>query len=256
MMAHLDFSGKTILVTGGSRGIGRATAVAFAGAGGTVALQFRQGEAEARETLVSLSGAGHRMFRAELRDPEAAERLIEAVISHYGNLDVLVNNAGVYVAHPVLDSDFGAWEEAWSDTLPLNLTAAAHLSYWAARHMAARKAGRIINVSSRGAFRGEASHPAYAASKAGLNALTQSLALALGAHGIGVAAVAPGFVETDMTAAILHGPEGEAIRAQSPLNRVATPEEVAHAILFLASDQALFTTGTILDVNGASYLRM
>ena len=112
-----------------------------------------------------------------------------------------------------------------------------------------------MNVTSRGAFRGEPEQPAYGASKAGLNSLSQSLAVALAPHNIFVGAVAPGFVNTELTADRLDSPEGDEIRAQSPFNRVAQPEEVAHAVLFLASEGAEFTTGTIIDVNGASYLR-
>jgi NAD(P)-dependent dehydrogenase (short-subunit alcohol dehydrogenase family) len=117
------------------------------------------------------------------------------------------------------------------------------------------RAGRIVNVSSRGAFRGEPDHPAYGASKAGLNSMSQSLAQHLAPHGITVAAVAPGFVETDMAAPLLAGPEGDAIRGQSPLGRVATADEVADVVAFLASDRAVITTGAIVDANGASYLR-
>jgi len=115
--------------------------------------------------------------------------------------------------------------------------------------------GRIVNISSRGAFRGEPNAPAYGASKAGVNALSQSLAVALAPHNIFVGVVAPGFVETDMVTEMLASPAGDAIRAQSPVGRVARPEEVANAVLFLASAGAEFTTGTIIDVNGASYLR-
>jgi len=127
--------------------------------------------------------------------------------------------------------------------------------FWAAKRMAARRGGRMINISSRGAFRGEPDTPAYGASKAGLNALSQSLAAALAPQGIFVAVVAPGYVETDMTAKALRGPEGDAIRAQSPLRRVATVEEIARVVLFLATDAPEFMTGAIVDVNGASYLR-
>jgi NAD(P)-dependent dehydrogenase (short-subunit alcohol dehydrogenase family) len=115
--------------------------------------------------------------------------------------------------------------------------------------------GRIVNVSSRGAFRGEPEGPAYGASKAGLNAFSQSLAQRLAPHGIFVGVVAPGFVDTDLASRVLDGPDGDAVRAQSPLGRVAKPEEVAHAVLFLASEGSEFSTGTIIDVNGASYLR-
>ena len=131
----------------------------------------------------------------------------------------------------------------------------ANICYFAARHMMESGGGRIVNISSRGAFRGEPDAPAYGASKAGVNALSQSLAVALAPHNIFIGVVAPGFVETDMVTDMLASPDGDAIRAQSPLGRVARPEEVANAVLFLASTGAEFTTGTIIDVNGASYLR-
>jgi 3-oxoacyl-[acyl-carrier protein] reductase len=122
-------------------------------------------------------------------------------------------------------------------------------------HMVAAGRGRIVNISSRGAFRGEPDHPAYGASKAGLNSLGQSMAQALGPHGIYVTTVAPGFVETEMAAPFLDSAAGDAIRAQSPLNRAATPQEIARVVVFLATPGAESTTGAIVDVNGASYLR-
>ncbi len=139
--------------------------------------------------------------------------------------------------------------------LDTNLIGPANLSYLAARHMIEQGGGRIVNVSSRGAFRGEPEGPAYGASKAGLNAMSQSLAKRLAPHNIFVGVVAPGFVDTDMAARYLDTPRGDEIRAQSPLGRVAKPEEVALAVMFLAAEGAEFTTGAILDVNGASYLR-
>jgi len=139
------------------------------------------------------------------------------------------------------------------DTLAVNLLGPANLCWCAVRHM--RPGGRIINISSRGAFRGEPRQPAYGASKAGLNSLGQSLARALGPRGIAVTTVAPGFVETDMAAEALSGDQGDEIRAQSPLGRVGRPEEVAAAVLYLASAEAELATGAILDLNGASYLR-
>ena len=135
----------------------------------------------------------------------------------------------------------------------MNLLGAANVTYCAVKHM--KRGGRIVNVSSRGAFRGEPRQPAYGASKAGLNALGQSLAVALGPRGIAVATVAPGFVETDMSNAEMKSPRGPEIRAQSPFDRVARPEEIAAAILWLASPQAEWASGAILDLNGASYLR-
>jgi 3-oxoacyl-[acyl-carrier protein] reductase len=172
-----------------------------------------------------------------------------------GGLDVLVNNAGVFTPHPVTDVSYEQWQEAWRATLAVNLVGAANVTWCAVQHMITAGGGRIINVSSRGAFRGEPGQPAYGASKAGLNAFGQSLARALAPHGIAVATVAPGFVETDMAAGHLTGPPGDAIRAQSPFGRVAQPREVATAVLYLASPEAEWASGTILDLNGASYLR-
>jgi NAD(P)-dependent dehydrogenase (short-subunit alcohol dehydrogenase family) len=246
--------GAGVLVTGASRGIGRAVAVAFAAAGARVAVHYRSGAAEAAETLASLPGTGHLTVAADLADADAVSTLVDTAAERLGGLDVLVNNAGVYLPHPIADVGYDAWQDAWSRTLATNLVGAANACWCAVPHLRARGGGAIVNVSSRGAFRGEPDHPAYAASKAGLNALGQSLALALGRYGIRVATVAPGFVDTEMAAPYLAG-DGGAIRAQSPLGRVARPEEVAAAVVFLASADAAFTTGAILDVNGASYLR-
>jgi NAD(P)-dependent dehydrogenase (short-subunit alcohol dehydrogenase family) len=190
-----------------------------------------------------------------MADPRAVRDAVDAVVRETGRLDVLVNNAGVDVEHRVATVSYDEWQHAWARTLAVNLVGAANASYCAARHMIDQGGGRIVNVSSRGAFRGEPDFPAYAASKAGLNALGQSLAVALGPFGILVATVAPGYVDTEMARGELEGPRGDEIQAQSPLGRVATPEEVARAVLFLASEGAEFTTGAILDVNGASYLR-
>jgi NAD(P)-dependent dehydrogenase (short-subunit alcohol dehydrogenase family) len=155
----------------------------------------------------------------------------------------------------VLTTSYEDWLRIWRRTIDTNLLGPANLIHAVAPHMVAAGGGRIVNVSSRGAFRGEPDHPAYGASKAGLNSLGQSMARALGAHGIYVTTVAPGYVETDMAAPYLDGPRGDAIRAQSPLNRAATPEEVARVVVFLATPGAEATTGTVVDVNGASYLR-
>ncbi len=253
-MTH-DFTEKRVLVTGGSRGIGRAISRAFAGAGARVAVNFRADEEAARQTLATLPGRHHLLVRADVSTPEGARATVEGAVSGLGGLDVLVNNAGIGIHHPLPETRFEDWQSAWRRTLDTNLMGPANLSYLAARHMMANGGGRIVSVSSRGAFRGEPDKPAYGASKAGLNALCQSLAVALAPHDIFVGVVAPGFVDTDLAAERLAGPDGDAIRSQSPLGRVARPEEVAHAVLFLASREAAFATGTIIDVNGASYLR-
>jgi NAD(P)-dependent dehydrogenase (short-subunit alcohol dehydrogenase family) len=182
--------------------------------------------------------------------------MVDAAANALGGLDVLVNNAGIYAGHPVLGTSYEEWQAAWQATLGVNLVGAANVTWCAVRHMAASgRGGRIVNVGSRGAYRGEPTHPAYGASKAGLHAFGQSLAVALAPHGITVASVAPGYVQTDMAAAQLATPVGDAIRAQSPFNRVATPEEIAAAVVYLASPGATWSSGAVLDLNGASYLR-
>lgn len=251
----MDFAGKIVLITGAGRGIGRATALAFAAAGATVAVHTRQPGSAGQSFASSLPGKAHHSFAAELTDPAACARLIQAVAGHFGRLDVLVNNAGIYDLHPLRDTDYDRWQAVWRKTLDVNLTAPANLCFLAAEVMRKQGGGKIINISSRGAFRGEPDAAAYGASKAGLNQLSQSLAQALAPHNIFVGVVAPGFVSTDMAADLLDGPAGHGIRMQSPLNRVATPEEVAQAVLRLAADGMMYATGCILDVNGASYLR-
>lgn len=251
----MDFTGKHVLVTGGSRGIGRACARAFARRGARVAVNYRANEDAAREAVASLPGEGHIAVQADVTLPDEAKRLVTDVTTEFGALDVAVNNAGVWIDHPIDDVDYDAWQDAWRRTLDLNLVGPANVCYHAARWMIDHGGGRIVNVSSRGAFRGEPEGPAYGASKAGLNAMSQSLAKRLAPHNIFVGVVAPGFVDTDMAARVLSGPRADEIRAQSPLGRVAKPEEVAQAVVFLAAEGSEWMTGAIIDCNGASYLR-
>ncbi len=246
---------RCVLVTGASRGIGAAVAAVFAGEGDRVAVHYGRSRAEAEEVLAGLPGEGHLLVQGDLTDADEVRRSVDEAADGLGGLDVLVNNAGVFLAHPPLTTSYDVWQESWARTLATNLTGAANASFCAVPHLVASGGGAIVNVSSRGAFRGEPDCPAYGASKAGLNALGQSLALALAPQGITVGTVAPGFVETDMAREVLDGPRGDEVRAQSPMGRVARPEEVAAAVLWLASPGARFATGTIIDVNGASYLR-
>ena len=250
-----DFADKRVLVTGASRGIGRAIAEAFAARGARLAINYRADEAAAAMALAALAGSGHVSVRADLATAAGAREAVDTAIAKLGGLDIVVNNAGIFEHHPPARCDYEAWQVAWRRTLSVNLEGPANVCWCAARHMIDNGGGRIVNVGSRGAFRGEPDSPAYGASKAGLHAMSQSLAVALAPYGIAVGVVAPGFVETDMTATLLDGDEGDAIRAQSPLGRVARPDEVAGAVLYLASDAAAFATGAIVDVNGASYLR-
>jgi NAD(P)-dependent dehydrogenase (short-subunit alcohol dehydrogenase family) len=220
-----------------------------------VAVHYGSNAEAAAAVRDSLAGDGHVAVQADMADPDAVQAMLDSAAAQLDGLDVLVNNAGVYLAHPVVGSSYAQWQAAWRTTLDINLVGAANASWCAVRHMIARGGGRIVNVGSRGAYRGEPGHPAYGASKAGLHALAQSLARALAPYGIAVASVAPGYVETDMTAEELATPAGEAIRAQSPFNRVAHPEEVAAAVSYLASPRAEWASGTVIDLNGASYLR-
>ena len=246
---------RGVLVTGASRGIGRAIAEAFAEAGDRVAVHYGRSKDLAEEVTASLRGDGHVVVQADMADPVAVREAVDSAASMLGRLDVLVNNAGIFVAHPPLGTTYEEWQEAWSRTLATNLTGAANATFCAVPHLIAAGGGVVVNVSSRGAFRGEPNNPAYGASKAGLNAFGQSMALALAPHDIRVGTVAPGFVQTEMAREVLDGPGGDAVRNQSPFGRVAKPEEVASAVLWLASEGARFSTGTIIDVNGASYLR-
>jgi 3-oxoacyl-[acyl-carrier protein] reductase len=251
----MDFSGKTVLVTGGGRGIGRAVARGFASRGARVAVNYLRNREAAENTVGSLPGGPHIAIQGDVADPAQVARVFDTAAEAFSRIHIVVNNAGIYDYHRIDEVSYEAWQRAWRRILDTNLVGPANVCYQAARHMIEQGGGRIVNVSSRGAFRGEPEGPAYGASKAGLNAMSQSLAQRLAPHRIFVGVVAPGFVETDLAARILDTPQGDAVRAQSPLNRVATPEEVAYAVIFLASEGAEFSTGAIIDVNGASYLR-
>jgi len=245
---------RSVLVTGASRGIGAAVARAFAAAGDRVAVHYGSSGAEAVEVLEELPGEGHVLAHADLADPAAILEMVDAAAAALGSIDVLVNNAGVYQPHPIRKTSYDEWQEAWAGTLGVNLVGAANVTWCAVRHMG--RGSRIVNVSSRGAFRGEPNQPAYGASKAGLVSFSQSLARALGPEGIAVTTIAPGWTTTDMAAEALSGEGYDRRRLESPLERVASPAEVAAAVVYLASPAAEFATGTILDFNGASHLRM
>ncbi len=247
-------AGRAVLITGASRGIGRAIATEFAAAGDRVAVHHRDSAGLAEAVVASLPGTGHAVVQGDLADPDAVRAMVDRAAEVLGGLDILVNNAGVFTPHPITEVSYQDWQDQWQATLGVNLIGAANATWCAVQHMKGR-GGRIINVSSRGAFRGEPQSPAYGASKAGMNSLGQSLARALAPHGIAVMSVAPGFVATDMTNDHLKPPRGDEIRAQSPFGRVAEPEEIAAAVLYLASAKAEWASGAVLDLNGASYLR-
>ncbi|MCH6560624.1 SDR family oxidoreductase [candidate division KSB1 bacterium] len=193
--------------------------------------------------------------QTDVRFPEQIENLASETKKAFGHADVLINNAVIFEVHPILDIDYDKWQEMWQKTVAINLLGPANLSFCVAKHMMQFGGGKIVNIGSRGAFRGEPDAPAYGATKAGLHAMSQSLAKALAPHNIFFFVIAPGFVDTERVAPFLDGPQGDEIRNQSPLGRVARPAEVARTALFLASEGSEFLTGCIVDVNGASYLR-
>jgi NAD(P)-dependent dehydrogenase (short-subunit alcohol dehydrogenase family) len=250
------------LVTGASRGIGSVIARQLAARGVRIALHCRTRRSDAMDVLAKLTGDGHAVFAADLANPGHIPELWHNVTAKMGTVDILVNNAGLFVDHPPLTTSYEAWRSAWTLTLGANLMGPADLCVMAAQSMNEREPlnaafgrGRIVNISSRGAFRGEPDSPAYGASKAGLNSLSQSLAKALAPRAIYVYCLAPGWVETEMARGPLSGPGGADILAQHPLGRVSQPEEIANATVYCALDAPAAMTGGVIDVNGASYLR-
>jgi NAD(P)-dependent dehydrogenase (short-subunit alcohol dehydrogenase family) len=222
---------RGIVVTGGTRGIGAAISSAFTAQG---------------DRVVALSSGD-----ADLADPAAIASAVSSAIETLGAIDVLVNNAGLVELGSLPETSYEDWQGLWRRTFEVNVFGAANMSYCVAQHMMQRRSGRIVNVGSRGAFRGEPDMPAYGASKAALHSLGQSLAVSLAPYGISVTAVAPGFVATDRVASMVT----DEVRSQSPFGRVAKPEEVAAAVVYLASPAAEWASGTVMDLNGASYLR-
>jgi len=256
MDLNIDFSGKNVLVTGGSRGIGKACALLFSQLKASVIITYRSNHSEAEHTLEEMGTSGnHKAFHLDVADPDSIEKLFGKLTEYFGRIDIVVNNAGIFSEHKIADIGYNEWQARWNETIAVNLTGAANVCYLAARHMIEKGGGKIINISSRGAFRGEPNHPAYGASKAGLNSMSQSLAQYLAPYNITVGVVAPGFTETDMAAEVLNSHAGEGIKRQSPLNRVAQPVEIARAVAVFAAEGFEYMTGGIIDVNGASYLR-
>jgi 3-oxoacyl-[acyl-carrier protein] reductase len=243
-----DFSGKVVVVTGGSRGIGRACVVAFAKAGATVVFTYAGNDAAAEEA-VRLAGAPTQAVKFDVADTAACARAIEEVLARHGRLDVLVNNAGV-----ALDGlTVRVKDEDWDRQLNTNLKGAFALARAAARPMMKQKGGAIINLVSVVGEMGNAGQAAYAASKAGLVGLTKALARELASRNIRVNAVSPGFIDTDMTSKIDPAMRTRLLES-IPLGRLGKADEVAASVLFLASDAASYTTGEVLKVNGGMYM--
>ena len=252
---QLNIQNKHALITGASGGIGSAIAMNLAKEGAQLALHYSSNRSAVNQLLENLPGQGHFIVQADLSEKDQIDHLKNQLHEQWDHLDILVNNAGVYLPHPMRKMNDQDWWDKWRQTIDINLNHPALLIKKLLPLLEKAQESRIINISSRGAYRGEPGHVAYGAAKAGLNALSQSLAKELAPVPIYVYAVAPGFVRTGMTKEILDGPDGALIRSQSPLNREAHPLEIAHAVVMLCSENANYMTGAVIDVNGASHLR-
>jgi 3-oxoacyl-[acyl-carrier protein] reductase len=248
----IELHGRSALVTGGSRGIGRACCLALARAGAKVAVNYRVETPSANLLVEEIEAAGGEAFAlsADVSQRTDAEMLVDETVARFGGIDILVNNAGIWKGAPVEEISDGEWAEM----LAINLTGSFHCVRAAVPPMKEARSGRIVSISSTAGQRGEANHAHYAATKGAVIALTKSLAVELAPFGILVNAVAPGWTVTDMTREDLLGPRREGILKTIPLGRAATPEDVAGAVLFLCSDLASFITGQVVNVNGGSVL--
>jgi 3-oxoacyl-[acyl-carrier protein] reductase len=246
-----DLSERVALVTGGSRGIGRAISVMLARAGATVVVNYRSGEAAAEETVSAIREAGGRASTSafDVASADDVDRGVSAVVEAHGRLDILVTNAGIALDQLLLRVK----PEELEKTYATNVFGAVYLAKAAIRPMMRQKHGRIIELSSVVAEAGNPGQAVYASSKAAILGLTKTLAREYASRGITVNAIAPGFIETDMTAG-LNEKARAGILEQTPVGRIGKPEEVAAAAVFLASDEAAYVTGQVLRVNGGMYL--
>jgi 3-oxoacyl-[acyl-carrier protein] reductase len=253
----IDFSNKNVIITGASRGIGKACAKLFSELNANVILTYKSNEQKAIQTLKELSNSdnNHSIYQLDISSPDSIENFFNKLNKKYNKIDVLINNAGVYIGHKISEVSYEKWQQIWNETMSTNLTGVSNLCFFISRQMIKNGGGKIVNISSRGAFRGEPNYPAYGASKAGLNSLSQSLARALAKYNIIVGVIAPGYVMTDMASDILNSEKGIQIKKESPLGRTAEPEEIARMAAVFASDGFEYMTGAIIDINGASYLR-
>lgn len=253
MKDELNLAGKVVLITGGSRGIGAATALKFARAGANVAITFRSNRKSA-VGVVSLSeayGAKAASFKCEIGDYSQCEQCVENVMQIFGSIDILVNSAGIWEYGDIMKMK----PSVWSRTIDVNLHGTFYMTKLAAQIMKQQKSGIIINVSSTAGQRGEPYHSHYAASKGAIIAFTKSIAIELISHGIRVNCVAPGWVSTDMTSRVFNNrSERKKILKSIPRGVIPTPDEIAGPILFLASSLSNNIVGEVINVNGGSVL--
>lgn len=243
----MTLEGRTALVTGGSRGIGRAIVERLAGAGAKVAFVYKSSKESAEKISQELAAAGHEVHavQGDVASKADADRIVSEVIEKWGRLDILVNNAGI-----IRDGLLATMEEdAWLDVINTNLNSVYNFCHAAMRQMMSQRHGRIINMSSVAAEFGNQGQVNYAASKGGIQGLTRCLATEIGRRNITVNAVAPGFIETDMTEAVRNAAEAD-IKKQVPVRRLGKPEDIANAVAFLASDESSYITGHVLVVDG------
>ena len=249
----IDLENQVAIITGGSRGIGAATALMLAKAGAHVVITYASNEKAAKEVQEEIVGLGRKCvaIRANVSKPKNAKRVVEKTVQKFGQVDILVNNAGIWT-----HGEMGKMtEEIWKETMEINLDGAFHMINAVVPYMKRRRFGKIINISSTAGQRGEAYHSHYAASKGALISLTKSLSTELGSYNINVNSVAPGWVNTDMSSEALRNTKFmEEVVKGIPLGRIPTGEDIAGPIAFLASDLARHITGEILNVNGGSVL--
>lgn len=253
MSLTIDLSGKAVLVTGGSKGIGAASVRRLHQAGASVFFTYRSGEGEARALCAELGSRVESAF-CDLANHDALPALLAACVERFGRIDVLVNNAATFDENPFFGTDYAGWRRGWESTFAVNVFGAAHLTFLALQRMREQGGGKIVNVASRAAHRGELTFADYGASKAALVNLTKSIARSCAKDGITSIAIAPGFIETAMAAQELER-RREEIAAEIPSGQIGTPDEVAAIVAFFASDAGNYANGATVDVNGGSYVR-
>jgi len=253
-MMNIDLRDRVILVTGASGGIGKAAAKYLARCGATIAVHYNQSAQHAKKLVLEI-GNKARVFQADLSKPPSCIRLFKRVLNAYKKIDALVNNAGIYDYSPI-SKDSNEWLSDWNRTITTNLTSTAVLCREAIKHFRKTGGGRIINIASRSAFRGDdKDHLAYAAAKGGMVALSKSIARAYGKDNIKSFVVAPGYVRTRMTDAFFKRHEQALVSKELALNRVTEPEDIAPTIVFLVSGLMDHATGCSIDINAGSYVR-